>query len=258
MSLWLGKIYGKKRLRLKISFKIVERRKIMYEVKIYKGDYWERQRLANEDRCVGYLEHHFNSSSSPSANYSVVITGFNASHTSKNWGRWYAQAVAREFDVPVGGDIGIKVGGYNGRGDYNLRFTDMPAILVEPLFASNPQHAEWIRSEDGQNRLAHIICESVQRFFQNGGIIGFSVGHKYKTSRPHDRGAPVYGGGLEADYAEIVLEKAKGMLEKVDEAQEQREIRVIKGDERLWKGEVDPDTDMTWDPARGILRIADI
>ncbi len=48
------------------------------------------------------------------------------------------------------------------------------------------------------------------------------------------------------------------MLEKVDEAQEQREIRVIKGDEILWKGEVDPDANMTWDPARGILRIADI
>jgi hypothetical protein len=48
------------------------------------------------------------------------------------------------------------------------------------------------------------------------------------------------------------------MLEKVGEAQEQREIRVIKGDEILWKSEVDPDTDIIWDPARGILRIADI
>jgi hypothetical protein len=134
----------------------------------------------------------------------------------------------------------------------------LPAIPVEQLFASNPQYAEWIRSDDGQDRLAHIICESVQRFFQNGGIIGFSVGHKYKTSRLHDRGASVYGGGWAADYAELVLEKAKEMLETVDEAQEQREIRVIRGDEIVWKGEVDPDTNMTWDPACGLLRIADI
>jgi uncharacterized protein YgiM (DUF1202 family) len=32
-----------------------------------------------------------------------------------------------------------------------------------------------------------------------------SVGHKYKTSQPHDRGASVYGGGTEADYAELLL-----------------------------------------------------
>jgi len=230
----------------------------MYKVKFYRGDYLERQLRANEDNCRGYLEHHFNSSSSTTANYAVVITGYNASHTSKNWGRWYSQAVSQDFDVPIGGDNGIKVGGYNGRGDYNLKFTSMPAILVEPLFASNPQHAPWIRLENGQTRLASIICESVLRFFQEGGLIGFSVGHKYKASRPDDRGAPVYGGGWEADYAEEVLNRAKQMLETVDQPQEQREIRVIKGNEVLWAGDVDPDIEVKWDPARGILRIEDI
>ena len=41
----------------------------MYKVEFYKGDYLERQRKANDDKCVCYVEHHFNSSASSSANY---------------------------------------------------------------------------------------------------------------------------------------------------------------------------------------------
>lgn len=227
----------------------------MYTVRFYKGNYLERQRKANQDSCKAYVEHHFNSSSSATANYVVVITGSNASQTSRNWGRWYAQAVAQEFNVPVGGDQGIVVGGFNGRGDGNLRHTHMPAILLEPLFGSNAQHAQWIRSDAGQGRLARILCESIQRFFQEGGLIGFSVGHKYKRSRPRDRGAAVYGGGWEANYAELVLKKAKTMLEAIERPEEQREIRVLQGDEMLWTHAVDEDTDITWDPVRGVLRI---
>ena len=191
----------------------------MYNVRFYKGDYLERQQKANEDGCAGYLEYHFNGSASPMANYTVTITGSNASQTSKNWGRWYAQAVAQEFDLPLGGDRGIMVGGYNGRGDYNLRFTRMPAILLEPLFASNPQHAEWIRTDAGQGRLARILCER------------------------------------EADYVEAVLEKAKALIEGIEQPQQQREIRVLKGDEVIWKYAADPDADITWDPVRGVLHV---
>ena len=227
----------------------------MYEIRLYKGDYRDRQRQANADGCVGYVEHHFNSSSSPTANYAVCITGANASQTSKNWGRWYSAAVSREFDIPMGGDQGIKVGGYGGRGDFNLRFTAMPAILLEPLFASNPQHAQWIRGEAGQARLARIISDSIQRFFQEGGLIGFSVGHKYKNSNPDDRGAAVFGGGTEADNAEAVLERAKVLLEQVGTLQAEREIKVYQGEEQLWAQKIDEDADVTWDPDRGVLNI---
>ncbi len=85
--------------------------------------------------------------------------------------------------------------------------------------------------------------------------MGFSVGHKYKTRNPNDRGASVYGGGWEADYAEMVLEKSKAMLENVGAREEQREIRVVRGDEVLWRGHVDPDAYLSWDPARGVMRI---
>lgn len=226
-----------------------------YSVRIYKGDYIDRQRQANTDKCVAYVEHHFNSSDSPNPNFAVVITGANASQTSRNWGRWYAAAVAREFELNVGGDRGIQVGGYSGRGDANLRYTDMPAILLEPLFASNPRHAEIIRSDAGQSQLALILCDSIQRFFPKGGRIGFSVGHKYKTSTPRDRGAAIVGGGWEADFAEAVLLKAKARLEQAYAPQEERVIRIVKGDQELWRHPVDADADLHWDPVRGVLRI---
>ena len=184
----------------------------MYRVKFYKGEYMDRQLAANADGAVAYVEHHFNSSASATSGYCVAIVGSNASQTSRNWGIWYASAISEEFATNMGGETGIVVGGYGGRGDGNIKYTTMPAVLLEPLFASNPYQAEIIRSENGQNRLAQVLVESIRHFFPKGGLIAFSVGHKYRKTRPTDRGADVDGGGSEADYAEMVLIKAQALL----------------------------------------------
>ena len=102
----------------------------------------------------------------------------------------------------------------------------------------------------------HAFCARVSSgSFSKGGLIGFSVGHKYKTSNPNDRGAAVYGGGTEADNAEAVLEKAKALLEKIDAPQIKREIRVVQGEKEIWTHTVDEDVDIKWDPVRGVLSI---
>ena len=93
----------------------------MYQVRFYKGDYQWRQKQANQDKCAAYVEHHFNSSPSIQSDYSVVITGYNASELSKNWGKSYASRISREFGVPLGGRSGLLIGGYNGRGNGNLK-----------------------------------------------------------------------------------------------------------------------------------------
>lgn len=90
----------------------------------------------------------------------------------------------------------------------------MPAILVEPFFVSNPEQAEWLKAPDGIPKLAQVLVQSIEDTFPLGGLIGFSVGHKGKVIQFNDRGAKVYGGGFEADYAEKILRAAKGMLEK--------------------------------------------
>jgi hypothetical protein len=182
-----------------------------YVVQFFKGDYQERQESANAEKCVAYVEQHFNSGRE-SDGYSAVVTAQNASEKSKEWGRAYAKAIAREFDCEVGGDDGIAVGGFGGRGDENLSHTNMPAILLEPLFASDPVQAAFIRSDSGQERLARVLVATIRQFFPEGGLIAFSVGHKYKTSQPEDRGTAVVGGGFEADFAELVLKKAEKLL----------------------------------------------
>ena len=227
----------------------------MYEVRFYKGDYPARQQAANHDECVAYIEHHFNSTAGTGGNYACVVVGSNASNTSRNWARWYARTVADSFGIRLGGEAGVLVGSFNGRGDGNVKFTDMPAILVEPLFANNPDHAAWIRSDAGQDRLARILADSIQRCFPNGRLVAFSVGHKYKTSNPADRGADVYGGGCEADYAEIVLNKAAALLEGISEPAAARPFSVMVGNREVWRYEADPDAVVRWDEARGILFI---
>ena len=51
----------------------------MYEIKFYRGNYRDRQNQANDDECIGYVEHHFNSSDNPAAGYALVVVGSNAS-----------------------------------------------------------------------------------------------------------------------------------------------------------------------------------
>ncbi|MDM8561325.1 N-acetylmuramoyl-L-alanine amidase [Candidatus Parabeggiatoa sp. HSG14] len=239
----------------------------MYDVRFYKGNYKRRQQQANWDNCTAYVEHHFNATANPERNYAVVITGYLASEMSKSWGRWYANKVGEIFQIPVAGTGGVLVGGYNGRGNGNLKYTRMPAILLEPLFVSNPLQAEIVRSEDGQDKLAKILADSIVEFFPNGGRIAFSIGHKYKTSRPRDRGAVVFGGGTEADFAEIVMEKAKYLLENHDPATwtpliseeedvPENDIRVIKNGEELWvHTDTDEDDEILWDDENRILYI---
>jgi hypothetical protein len=131
----------------------------------------------------------------------------------------------------------------------------MPAILVEPLFCNNPQHCKWICSEEGQNRLARILGESIQRFFPNGGLVGFSVGHKYKTSQPNDLGAAVHSGGWEADFAEKVLLKAAKLMQAIDHPPTARQPRVMQGETVLWTYALDDDAEVRWDPVQGLLQI---
>ena len=185
-----------------------------------KGDYRERQLQANRLKCDAYIEHHFNSGSA-SGNYAVAVVGTNASKKSIDWAEAYSRAIAREFGIEVKRKDnqhairdGVFLGGWDGqRGNANLLHTLCPAILLEPLFAGNPKHAAIIRSTEGRLRLARVLVQTIRRFFPHGGHIAFSVGHKYKSSNTRDRGAPVFGGRTEADFAELVLIEAKTMLE---------------------------------------------
>lgn len=187
-----------------------------YRVLWVTGDYPDRQRQANEAGCDGYIEHHFNAlvyddEKTTQDNPALCVLAHNASQASIDWANDYCRRTSEAFGHPNRGAI---VRAFKERGDYNLRFTEMPAILVEPLYVSDPTQAKLATSESGQNKLATILVRSILHSSPGGGLFAFSTGHLGKTSNPHDRGAPVYGRDdvMEADLAEAVLQKAEVML----------------------------------------------
>lgn len=163
-----------------------------YEVLWVSGDYDERQKQANEAHAVAYVEHHLNALARDQAgvsdNPALSLIAHNGSATSERWGSDYSARAANLLGTV---DSGCRRVGYRSRGDYNLRLTNMPAILVEPLFVSEPRQAEFALSDAGQDKLASILVASIQKMFPDGGKVAFSVGHLGKTDNPHDRGAPV-------------------------------------------------------------------
>jgi hypothetical protein len=204
-----------------------------YDVRFVWGDYPNRQRQANGLNAVCYVEQHFNAADDPSAHGTEVIVSTNASATSKAWGRAYAQRVSKDLDTTLRHpkDGGILVGGYGGRGNGNLSSTAMPAILLEPCYASNSAEAAKIRDPFYQKVLAKALSDTIKEIFPKGGIVAFSVGHKGKTSKPYDRGTPVLGGGMESDYAEIVLKMASEILMETEVVVEER-VAEIESDTR--------------------------
>jgi len=188
-----------------------------YTVKFYSGSYRARQNAANADRAICFVAHHLNSDDNVTADYALCDVANNASRTSKAWASWYVHKVAETFGVKVwsGGD-GVCVGGMGGRGNSQIFYTDMPAILPEPLFCSNPRSAEILRGDSGRRQLAEILAASIREFFPKGGLVAFSVGHRGKP-KSSDAGAPVYAKSgepaiSEADLTENILERAADLL----------------------------------------------
>lgn len=185
-----------------------------YTVRFFTGDYAARQRAANAAKAVVYVEQHFNSASDPKAAGVEVLVATNSSSRSKALGTAYAKRIAADLGIPLRhSPTGLIVGGYNGRGNGNLSLTAMPAVLLETCYASNPVEAAMIRDDFKQRIMAKALADVIREQFPNGGLIAFSVGHKGKTSHPADRGAPVVGGGMEAEYAETVLNYAANLLQ---------------------------------------------
>lgn len=188
-----------------------------YRVKFYSGDYPARQRAANQDKAIVYIEGHANSAESPTSDYSMAVVASNHSDKSMQMAREFASECGTVFDVggskdvDIYGSTGVRIG---GRGDGNLSHTDMPAVLLEPVFASNPKQAVIVESDEWLDKLAGIIDTLVRQHFPQGGLVAFSIGHIGKTSAPKDCGAVWHGSRFktEAEYATEYLHRAAALL----------------------------------------------
>lgn len=181
------------------------------------GSYRERQIQANRAGAICYAEQHFNALEYDrpgfADNPSMVVVADNASSKTRAWAGDYVAQVAEAFGIE---DRGVDARNADERGYWNLFYTAMPAVLLEPFFISDPQQAEWAMSEGGQTQLAFILTRTIATHFPAGGVVALSCGHI--GARKWDKGAPAksHDGKIvawEGDLAMAVLDKAHVLLE---------------------------------------------
>lgn len=215
-----------------------------YTVKYYTGDYGVRQADANKDKAICYVCQHANSKvyddpQTLNDNPILTVVAHNASYASKRWASYYSGLV-KQIPFMQGAPLfkqdgiglrtvinqrderlfGVLQRRKFERGDFNLRKTDMPAILPEPCWVSDFETANELASpsETLIADLGRALAESIIEFFPEGGLVAFSVGHKYKTSQPYDRGAPFNKDAgnpnkwAEGEVAEAILDEAAQIL----------------------------------------------
>jgi hypothetical protein len=181
-----------------------------------RRDYRDRQLYANSKDAVGYIEGHYNASAydKPGVqdNPASCLVASNSGSKTREMAKYFADKVSEAFDYPNRGCVVTENG---DAGYWNLYYAAGNSILLEPLYVSDSDQALMAQSELGQDKIAQIIADLVRKFYPDGGLIAFSVGHKFKVSSPYDRGAPVVNtDGLgEADLVELYMHKAAALLE---------------------------------------------
>ena len=184
-----------------------------YDILRPQGDYPDRQEAANAFGAKLYIEQHFNAiagdKETDSDNYALSLVAHNASNMSRDIAAFYSAWAAECTGLH---DAGVLQRKYRERGDYNLRFTDMPAFIAEPCFISDASQEKWAASDAGRESLAMVLVRTVEHFLPKGGRIALSTGHKYKSK--YDPGAVGPGRNTEAELADGVIDRACEMLNR--------------------------------------------
>ena len=174
------------------------------------GDYATRMKprqiQAKSEKCALTIDFHFNSNGSTAIGSEVYFKDGDSKS------RDFAKAVIdvfRALNLPDHGDP-LKPAS-EGRAAFILAY-DCPAVLIEPLFISNPTQAAWIRDANNLASLGQGIARAIKLKTTAGDKIGLSVGHFGKDSAPDDRGAKHAIEGWEADYAKKLAETVARQL----------------------------------------------
>lgn len=184
------------------------------------GDYADRQREATEAGALLYLEQHLNASTDPHVCHPMGIYRGDIKADTDPDAR--PLALAQEYAEHVFSSSGFPFrwppesralfSSSRGYGNLSRLGPDVVGILMEPGHVSNPAFAAWVKTPAGILGLARCIVHVVRGAAPHGGVIALSVGHIGKTSSPHDRGAPVHGGGWEGDLAQRIVDLATALL----------------------------------------------
>jgi hypothetical protein len=163
-----------------------------------RGDYSARRDAARRAGAAVHLQFHFNSGGGA---YSLTEITSAADARCRRLARLLAADGARIFGIANNGVNTLSPGerGWSCIGD------ELPGIINEPFFGDSPRQAAIARRS--QALLADMIAARIRQVYPAKSVIALTLGHKYKTSNPSDRGADLAGGGNEASYMEPVLER---------------------------------------------------
>lgn len=166
------------------------------------GDYvgnHERQQQAKEAGCKLVLEFHFNSGESTTQGGEVWFKS----------GDTFSENIAKEIRTGFQGlklpllDPSVNEATTGTKAGW-LPFYSGSVVLLEPLFLSNADQAEWIHDAANLAKLAQAIAAACIKTTATGDLIGLSIGHRFKHSSPHDNGARCEQGDFEADHAQVL------------------------------------------------------
>jgi hypothetical protein len=183
----------------------------VYLFRFYSGNSREKQDKANIDRCSAYLDFQFNISADPQAEYTAVAVASNASRTSKYWARQFSQLISEDFGIPIGGNNGVLIGGEYGKNETDLIYTQIPAVMILPLFISNPIHASWIKDKSIQFQIARNLAKSLYSTFPNGGT--FALTATPYTLEEYELIKFVFGSEDPVNYAKMILRQTCIMMQ---------------------------------------------
>jgi len=123
------------------------------------GDYFVtlsgRVQIANSAGCDIFISIHANAGPSSAS-------GFEIYHY---YGSTYGNILATYVDEEIAKEIPLKNRGVKEAGFYVIKYTKMPAILIETGFVTNAYDVSIITDESYQWRYASAILHGVQRYF---------------------------------------------------------------------------------------------
>ena len=123
------------------------------------GDYFVtlsgRVQIANSNHCDIFISIHANSGPSSAS-------GFEVYHY---YGSYRGNLLATYVDQEIAKLIPLKNRGVKEAGFYVIKYTSMPAILIETGFVTNSYDASILTNENYQWKYAYAVLHGVQRYF---------------------------------------------------------------------------------------------
>ena len=170
-----------------------------------------RQDQAAQRRCAVTIDFHFNGNGSDAKGGEVWYKPGDAK--AKALGQVIVDAFS-SLGLPFHGTEPLKEAVPGNRASF-IRHYKNPAILIEPLFVTNPgaNQAGWIHEKSNVQALAQKIAEALgAATTDENSLVGLSIGHIYKPSSPGDTGVDCIRGDTEADHARAVAEAVGSVL----------------------------------------------